>query len=58
VGSFGTSATEMHLSPEALYQRTLDMQNEAPFALKRKRISDAGLSGECNEANLRAEVNA
>ena len=49
---------EVHLSSESTYRRIIEEreEDEAPHSMKRKRISDAGVSDTFDEPDLRAEV--
>jgi hypothetical protein len=50
--------TEVHLSSESTYRRIIEEreEDETPHSMKRKRISDAGVSDTFDEPDLRAEV--
>ncbi|KAF2797378.1 hypothetical protein K505DRAFT_322637 [Melanomma pulvis-pyrius CBS 109.77] len=52
------TTTEVHLATESTYQRIVEVreEDEASHSIKRKRISDAGMSDMHDEPDLRAEV--
>jgi hypothetical protein len=49
---------EVHLPSESTYRRTVEEgeEDEAPHSMKRKRMSDAGITDTYDEPDLRAEV--
>jgi len=52
------STPEVHLTSDPAYRRIDEEQeeDELPHSTKRKRISDAGMSDELDQIDLRAEV--